>query len=152
MRSAGLCMPISSLPNAVAGPYRLARSCCERVLFRDAARLDPVAMASGPHAGAGAPARPGDECGFTAEGWRSIRKARVARVAERQRGRIRYDQLRALGISDTTIRRWTAEGYLHRELRRVYAVGHPGRTPESDLAAALLYAGPGAALSHGTAI
>jgi hypothetical protein len=34
----------------------------------------------------------------------------------------------------------------------VYAVGHPGRTPESDLAAALLYAGPGAMLSHATAV
>jgi very-short-patch-repair endonuclease len=94
----------------------------------------------------------GDESQFTAEGWRSNAKVRVAAIAARQRGRLRWDQLRAAGVSETTIRRWRDDGYLHRELPRVYAVGHPGRTPESDLAAALLYAGPGAALSHGTAI
>ncbi len=40
---------------------------------------------------------------------------------------------------------------MHPELPRVYAVGHPGRSTESDLAAAVLYAGPGAMLSHATA-
>jgi hypothetical protein len=33
----------------------------------------------------------------------------------------------------------------------VYAVGSPARTDESDLWEAVLYAGPGAMLSHGTA-
>src|SRR5581483_10895752 len=75
----------------------------------------------------------------------------VAAVAERQQGRIRYDQLRAV-VSDTPIRRRRDDGYLHPELPRVYAVGHAGRSAQSDLAAALLYAGPGAMLSHGTAI
>ncbi len=34
----------------------------------------------------------------------------------------------------------------------MYAVGHPGTSTEADLAAAVLYAGPKATLSHGTAI
>jgi hypothetical protein len=71
----------------------------------------------------------------------------VAAVAGRQRGRIRYDQLKALRIGDATIRRWIDAGYLHPELPRVYAVGHRGRSAEADLAAALLYAGRGAMLS-----
>ncbi len=76
----------------------------------------------------------------------------MAAVAGRQRGRIRYDQLKALPIGDATIRRWIDAGYLHPELPRVYAVGHRARSAEADLSAALLYAGPGAMLSHGTAI
>ena len=51
--------------------------------------------------------------------------------------RIRYDQLRALGIPDVTIRRWRIDGYLHRVLPRVYAVGNPGGPIESELATAL---------------
>ena len=94
----------------------------------------------------------GREWRFTAEGWRSNARLRVAAVAARQKGRIRYDQLRALGISEGTIGRWCDEGYLFWELPRVYAVGHPGRTPESDLAAAALYAGPGGELSHATTV
>ncbi len=47
--------------------------------------------------------------------------------------------------------RWVAEGYLHYVYPRVYAVGHPAGGIEGDLAAALLYAGPGAMLSHDTA-
>jgi hypothetical protein len=65
---------------------------------------------------------------------------------------MRYDQLRELGVPDITIRRWRTDRYLHRVLPRVYAVGNPGGPIESDLAAALLYAGPGAMLSHGTAV
>jgi very-short-patch-repair endonuclease len=61
---------------------------------------------------------------------------------------VRGDQL---GVGRTTIARWVADGYLHRELPGVYAVGHAARTTESKLAAALLYSGRGAMLSHGTA-
>jgi Protein of unknown function (DUF559) len=93
-----------------------------------------------------------DESQFTSGVRRSNAKVRVATVASRQRGRIRYDQLRALDIGEATIWRWIDAGYLHPELPRVYAVGHRGRSTESDLSAALLYAGPGAMLSHGTAI
>jgi hypothetical protein len=96
--------------------------------------------------------RPSDEWRFTREGCASNAKLRVSAVSGRQFGRIRYDQLRWTGVSARTIGRWKDDGYLHGELPRVYAVGHPGRSAESDLAAAVLYAGPGAMLSHGTAI
>jgi hypothetical protein len=78
-------------------------------------------------------------------------KRRVASLAKKQRGRVRLDQIERLGVSRTTVRNWRAAGYLHPELPRVDAVGHPGRSTESDLAAAVLYAGPGAMLSHATA-
>lgn len=93
-----------------------------------------------------------DESQFTSEGPRSDAKVRVASLAARQFGRIRYDQLCALGVASATVTAWRQTGYLHRVLPRVYAVGHPGRSTESDLAAALLYAGPGAMLSHETAV
>jgi very-short-patch-repair endonuclease len=59
--------------------------------------------------------------------------------------------LEAVGVDGKSIRRWTRAGYLHRVLPRVYAVGHDAPSVEADLAAALLYAGPGAMLSHATA-
>jgi predicted transcriptional regulator of viral defense system len=82
----------------------------------------------------------------------SITKLRVAARAGRQCGRVRYDQLKLLGVGNATISRWIASAYLHPELPGVYAVGHAARSIESDLAAALLYAGHGAMLSHGTAV
>jgi very-short-patch-repair endonuclease len=78
-------------------------------------------------------------------------KVRVAEAAERQFGRVTWAQLQVNGISKATIAGWCRDGYLHPELPHVYAVGSKARTIESDLAAALLYAGPGAALSHATA-
>lgn len=78
-------------------------------------------------------------------------KSIVATVAERQFGRISRAQLQENGVAPATVAGWIEHGYLHRELPHVYAVGSRARTTESDLAAALLYAGPGAALSHATA-
>ncbi len=75
----------------------------------------------------------------------------VRRVADRQFGRVSRRQLDRLGISNGQIGRWVAAGYLHRVLPGVYAVGHAAPSIAGDLAAALLYAGPGAALSHATA-
>jgi predicted transcriptional regulator of viral defense system len=46
---------------------------------------------------------------------------------------------------------WLDQGYLHPKLPGVYAVGHPAGDYAAGLAAALLYAGPGAMLSHATA-
>jgi predicted transcriptional regulator of viral defense system len=56
-----------------------------------------------------------------------------------------------MGIGPRTVSDWLDQGYLHRRLPRVYAVGHPGTSTEAQLAEALLYAGPGAMLSHATA-
>lgn len=50
-----------------------------------------------------------------------------------------------------TISAWIYAGYLHPTLPSVYAVGSPAPSTEAALAEALLYAGPGAMLSHATA-
>src|SRR5947209_8649108 len=78
-------------------------------------------------------------------------KVRVARLAGRQFGRITRQQMLALGVSEPQITRWLNNAYLHRIHPRVYAVGHRARSVKADLMAALLYAGPNAMLSHGTA-
>ena len=79
-------------------------------------------------------------------------KLLVGALAARQVGRIRHDQVRAFGVGKATIARWHEDGYLYPVLPRVYGVGHPGTSPEADLASALLYAGAGSMLSHGTAV
>jgi very-short-patch-repair endonuclease len=58
-----------------------------------------------------------------------------------------------LGIADSTIAQWLREGYLYEDeqLPRVYFVGHRSSSIEARLAGRLLYAGPGAMLSHATA-
>jgi hypothetical protein len=94
----------------------------------------------------------GDESRFSSEGRNQNAKLRLGALAGRQFGRVRYDQVRATGVGKATISRWRDGGYLFPELPRVYAVGHPGRTRESDLAAAVLYAGPGGMLCDGTAL
>ncbi|MEK6327412.1 MAG: type IV toxin-antitoxin system AbiEi family antitoxin domain-containing protein [Actinomycetota bacterium] len=76
---------------------------------------------------------------------------RVGRCAGRQRGVISWGQLVRCGLGKATIGRWVAAGRLHRVHPGVYAVGHRALSTEGGLMAALLYAGPGAALSHMTA-
>lgn len=78
-------------------------------------------------------------------------KVRVARPAARQFGRVSRLQLIELGVPSTTVESWLNTGYLFRVLPRVYAVGHRAKLVEADLAAAVLYAGPNAMLSHATA-
>src|SRR5579884_3040718 len=78
-------------------------------------------------------------------------KVRVARLAGRQFGQVSRSQLRSQGVDQRTIHRWLEQGYLHRVLPHVYAVGHRSSGTPGRLAAALLYAGPGAMLSHATA-
>jgi hypothetical protein len=92
------------------------------------------------------------------EGWRSdpgyggeIATLRVGQFAARQQARIALHQLIGLAVRRSTIDRWLARGFLHRRLPGIYAVGSPARTVESDLWEAVLYAGPGAMLSHATA-
>jgi very-short-patch-repair endonuclease/predicted transcriptional regulator of viral defense system len=75
----------------------------------------------------------------------------VAHLAERQHGVVARRQLEALKISASAVGRWSAEGRLHRIHRGVYAVGHPILTANGRRIAAVLAAGPGAALSHASA-
>ena len=75
----------------------------------------------------------------------------VRRLADRQFGRVARRQLHWLGISNGQIGRWVKSGYTPRVLPGVYAVGHAAPSVAGDLAAALLYAGPGAMLSHASA-
>jgi very-short-patch-repair endonuclease len=56
-----------------------------------------------------------------------------------------------MGISEAAICRWIASGYLIACLPRVYAVGHVATSQEARLFEAILFAGPDAVLSHGTA-
>lgn len=56
-----------------------------------------------------------------------------------------------MGIPNPTILYWVATSFLFPALPGVYAVGHPGRSAEADLLAAVLYAGPDAGLNGLTA-
>jgi hypothetical protein len=60
-------------------------------------------------------------------------------------------QLLRCGLSGNAIDRWLAQGRLCRIHPGVYALGHQALCEEGRLTAALLYAGPGVALSHATA-
>src|SRR5215207_3773675 len=76
---------------------------------------------------------------------------RVLRLAERQWGVVARWQLEQHGLSAAAISRWAASGRLHRIYPGVYAVGHRAICAEGRLLAAILYAGPGAALTHASA-
>ncbi|MGH2887176.1 MAG: DUF559 domain-containing protein [Solirubrobacteraceae bacterium] len=80
------------------------------------------------------------------------RIAKVRRLAERQAGRVSVAQFAALGVPTAVIARWVDAGYLHQVCPRVYAVGHRAPSVEADLWTVVLYAGPGAMLSHATAL
>src|ERR1700749_4273928 len=76
---------------------------------------------------------------------------RFRAVVRRQHGRLTRAQLVALGVPGSGIALWIRSGYLTRVLPKVYAVGHTAPSREADLWAAVLYAGPGAMLSHASA-
>jgi very-short-patch-repair endonuclease len=80
-----------------------------------------------------------------------IHMTRTLRLAERQWGVIARWQLLECGLSVAAISRWVAAGRLNRIYPGVYAVGHRALCIEGQLLAAILYAGPGAALSHASA-
>src|SRR5437763_8796656 len=67
-------------------------------------------------------------------------------------GRLILSQLQSLGASRAKITRGIRNGYLRQVLPRVYAVGHIAESVEAELMAAVLYAEPGAMLSHATAL
>jgi predicted transcriptional regulator of viral defense system len=77
--------------------------------------------------------------------------AEIARLANRQHGVIATRQLAALGLARGGVARRAQAGRLHRVHRGVYAVGHRVLTADGRRMAAVLAAGPGAALSHASA-
>jgi hypothetical protein len=72
-------------------------------------------------------------------------------LAERQHGVVALPQLVRLGLSQRAVSHRAAAGRLHRIHRGVYAVGHPVLPRYGRWMAAVLAAGPGAALSHASA-
>jgi very-short-patch-repair endonuclease len=60
-------------------------------------------------------------------------------------------QLAACGAHTTTIVRWRRQARLHHLFGAVYILGHDSVTVEGLLTAAVIHAGPDAALSHATA-
>ena len=79
---------------------------------------------------------------------RSERLALAQRLAELQAGPIGREQLLDRGIPRKTIDRWIQAGILISHLPGVYTLGSRLLSDEGRLVAALLYAGPGSALSH----
>jgi predicted transcriptional regulator of viral defense system len=78
-------------------------------------------------------------------------KVRLAELGARQWGVVKREQLHDFGLTDGGISRWIDERRLHRVYPGVYAVGHQSLALEGRLAAALFYAGRGAALCGVTA-
>ena len=115
--------------------------------------MPPEPSESTPSAAPGGPATegPDERWRFTSDSPKRIAKVRVATLAGRQLGRISWAQLRELGAAEATVNAWMRSGYLLQTGPRVYAVGHVAPSQEATLFEAVLFAGPGAALSHGTA-
>jgi predicted transcriptional regulator of viral defense system len=73
---------------------------------------------------------------------------KVADAAARSHGVVAYDELIELGVGPCAVKRWAADGRLHRLYRGVYAVGHKVLTVHGRWMAAVKACGPGAVLSH----
>jgi very-short-patch-repair endonuclease len=78
--------------------------------------------------------------------------AAVAAIALRQQGNMTRAQLLAAGLTPDAIMHRVRTGRLHPVYRAVYAVGRPPQTPIERASAAVLACGPGAALSHRSAL
>ena len=76
----------------------------------------------------------------------------IARLAARQHGNVTRAQLLDLGVGEKAIQYRLKHGLLHQEHRGVYSVGRPAGTALERAAAAVLACGPGAALSHQSAL
>jgi hypothetical protein len=76
----------------------------------------------------------------------------IAAVAAKQWGNITRRQLLDLGLTKQDVSYRVKVGRLYRVFRGVYSVGHPPTTPHQRAAAAVLACGPGAALSHSSAM
>jgi predicted transcriptional regulator of viral defense system len=77
--------------------------------------------------------------------------ALAAKIATRQHGVIRFDQLLAAGLTREAIRWRAGVGRLHRLHRGVYAVGHTAIGAKGRWKAATLALGGSAVLSHRSA-
>ncbi|MEV4421834.1 type IV toxin-antitoxin system AbiEi family antitoxin domain-containing protein [Patulibacter sp. NPDC049589] len=82
---------------------------------------------------------------------RSMPWLRVAELAASQHGVVSRAQLRRLGLTDRQITGAARSGHLHRVHRGVYSVGHGLLTWAGRASAALLAAGPRAALGRRSA-
>ncbi|MBV9415476.1 MAG: DUF559 domain-containing protein [Solirubrobacterales bacterium] len=78
--------------------------------------------------------------------------AAIAQVAARQNGNITRRQLVDLGLTDDGIAHRVRTGRLFRVYAGVYSVGRPAATVQERASAAVLACGPGAALSHSSAM
>jgi hypothetical protein len=76
----------------------------------------------------------------------------ISRLAARQHGNVTRAQLLELGVGAKAIQYRLKHGLLHQEHRGVYSVGRPAKTALERAAAAVLACGPGAALSHQSAL
>jgi predicted transcriptional regulator of viral defense system len=79
------------------------------------------------------------------------RESAIGTLADAQYGVVSRSQLLELGFSDGDVDRRVKSGRLHRVHHGVYAVGHRVLTVEGRWRAAVLAAGSGAVLSHGSA-
>jgi very-short-patch-repair endonuclease len=79
------------------------------------------------------------------------REVAIASLAANQHGVLSSTQLRANGLSTSSIGDRLAAGHLHRIYRGVYAVGHSNISNEGRWMAAVLACGEGAVLSHRSA-
>jgi very-short-patch-repair endonuclease len=77
---------------------------------------------------------------------------RIVALAIRQHGNVTRPQLLRLGLGAEAVKHLVRAGFLHRVHLGVYAVGRPPVTALEKAAAAVLACGPGAALSHRSAL
>jgi hypothetical protein len=78
--------------------------------------------------------------------------AAIVALSGRQQGNVTRRQLLDLGLSPKAITHRIRSGWLYPEHPGVYGVGRPARTPLERASAAVLACGPGAALSHSSAL
>jgi hypothetical protein len=75
----------------------------------------------------------------------------IGRLADDQHGVVSRQQLRELGIGDSTITARIASGYLRPLFRETFAVGHRSITRSGHMRAATLACKSGTVVSHGSA-
>lgn len=82
----------------------------------------------------------------------TTRERAIVDLVQRQQGVVTHAQLTSLGVGRRTIERWLASGRLQAAHREVYAFGPRPLTKRGKWLAAVLAMGPGAFLSHRSAV